>query len=128
MKCLPQSVRCATSFKDKYELVQWQPGLLSLSDKSNSLAHCRDELKVSTVFLSGLWALPLLLFLHVDLPYIRIASEIFESHSKNVMTKHYPKMKDPDELLKRERASGRGRLPSSIFGTDCQTNQLAITG
>ena len=31
-------------------------GPLSLSDKSNSLAHCWDVLKVSTVFLSGLWA------------------------------------------------------------------------
>ena len=29
-------------------------GLLSLSDESNSLAHCRGVLKVSTAFLSGL--------------------------------------------------------------------------
>ena len=35
-----------------------QPGMFSLSDESNSLAHCWDVLKVSTVFLSGLWVLP----------------------------------------------------------------------
>ena len=37
-------------------------GLLSPSDESSSLARCRDVLNVSTVFLSGLWASPLLLF------------------------------------------------------------------
>ena len=37
-------------------------GHVSLSDKSNISAHCWDALKVSTVFLSGLWASPLLLF------------------------------------------------------------------
>ena len=31
---------------------------LSLSDYSNSLAHCWDVLKVSTVFLSGFWPSP----------------------------------------------------------------------
>ena len=34
----------------------------SLNDESNSLAPCWDELEVGTIFLSGLWALPLLLF------------------------------------------------------------------
>ena len=38
------------------------PGLLSLSDESNSSAHCWDVLKVNTVFLSGLQVSPLLLF------------------------------------------------------------------
>ena len=38
------------------------PGLSRLSDESNSSAHCRDVLKASTVFQSGLWASPLLLF------------------------------------------------------------------
>ena len=38
------------------------PILLSLSDESNSSAHCWDVLKVSTVFLSSLQVSPLLLF------------------------------------------------------------------
>ena len=38
-----------------------QAGLLSLSNVSNILAHCWDVLEVSTIFLSGLWASPLLL-------------------------------------------------------------------
>ena len=37
-------------------------GFFSLSDERNSMAHCWDVLKVSTVFMSGLWVSPLLLF------------------------------------------------------------------
>ena len=38
------------------------PGLLGLDDESNSSAHCWVVLKISTVFLTRLWASPLLLF------------------------------------------------------------------
>ena len=42
---------------------QWQPqGPLSLDDKSNSWAHCWVVSKICTVFLTGLWESPLLLF------------------------------------------------------------------
>ena len=56
-----------------------ETGLLSLSDESNISAHCRDVLKVSTVFLTSLWVTPLLLFSSQILAWKR------ESRSVNLL-------------------------------------------